>query len=43
MFHRALDLAFKEFIGKYTVDYQDDLTVYSKSIAIHIGHLKKLF
>jgi hypothetical protein len=43
MFHREMDHAFKEFIGKFMVDYQDDLIDYSKSITIHIGHLKNFF
>jgi hypothetical protein len=42
-FQRAMDHTFKDFIGKFMVDYQDDLTVYSKSRAIHIEHLKNIF
>jgi hypothetical protein len=42
-FQRAMDHAFKDFIGKFMVDYQDDLTVYSKSREIHLTHLKQIF
>jgi hypothetical protein len=42
-FQRAMDHAFKDFIGKFMDDYQDDLTIYSKSREIHIEHLKKIF
>jgi hypothetical protein len=40
-FQRAMDHAFKDFIGKFMVDYQDDLTVYSKSREIHIDISKR--
>ena len=29
-FQRAMDMAFHEFIDKFSVIYQDDLTTYSK-------------
>jgi hypothetical protein len=35
--------AIKYFIGKFMVDYQDDLTVYSKSRVTHIEHFKNIF
>jgi hypothetical protein len=42
-FQRAMDHAFKYFVGKFMVDYQDDLTVYSKSREIHLRHLRQIF
>jgi len=29
-FQREIDHSFKDFIGKLLVDYQNDLTIYSK-------------
>jgi hypothetical protein len=43
MFHRDMDHAFEGFIGKFMVDYQDDLTVHSKTRNEHIHHLRKVF
>jgi hypothetical protein len=42
-FHRAMDHSFEGFIGKFMVDYQDDLTVHSKTRNEHIHHLRKVF
>ena len=39
-FQRAMDHGFRDFVGKFVVDYQDDLTVYSKSREIHLRHLR---
>ena len=41
-FHRAMDHAFKGLIGKSMADYQDDLTVHSKTRGDHIHHLRKV-
>ena len=41
-FQRAMDFAFKEFIGKVIEIYQDDLTVFSKERYDHISHLKEV-
>jgi len=38
-FQRAMDHAFKDSIGKFMENYQDDLTVYSKLRERHIKHL----
>jgi hypothetical protein len=42
-FLRAMDHAFKYFVGKSMVDYQYDLTIYSKSREIHLTHLRHIF
>jgi hypothetical protein len=42
-FHRAMDHAFEGLIGKFMVDYQDDLTIHSKTRSDHIHHLRKVF
>jgi hypothetical protein len=42
-FQRAMDHVFKYFIGKFMVDYQDDLMVYSKSREIHIINIRRIF
>jgi hypothetical protein len=42
IFQREMDHAFKDFIGKFMVDYQHELTVYSKSGEIHIRHIKNI-
>lgn len=42
-FQRAMDVAFKQFIDKFMVVYQDDLTAYSKRTEDHCGHLEKFF
>jgi hypothetical protein len=38
-----MDCAFEGLIGKFMVDYQDDLTVHSKTRSDHIHHLRKFF
>jgi hypothetical protein len=42
-FQRAMDHAFNGLIGKFMVDYQDDLTVHSNKRDDHIHHLRKVF
>jgi hypothetical protein len=42
-FQRAMDRAFSGLIGKFMEDYQDDLTVHSKTREDHIHHLRKVF
>ena len=37
-FQRAMDYAFKEFIGKIIEIYQDDLTIFLKERSSHVGH-----
>jgi hypothetical protein len=42
-FHRTMDHAFSGLIGKFMKDYQDDLTVHSKTRGDHIHHLRIFF
>jgi hypothetical protein len=42
-FQRAMDFAFSDYLFKFIVVYQDDLTVYSKNRSDHIDHLRKNF
>jgi len=42
-FQRAMDHAFKDLIGKFMANYQDDLTIHSKTREEHIHHLRKVF
>jgi hypothetical protein len=42
-FQRAIDYAFKDFMSKITVIYQDDLIVFSKERNAHVHHLKQVF
>jgi hypothetical protein len=42
-FLRAMDHAFNVLIGKFMVDYRDDLTIHSKKRGDHIHHLRKVF
>lgn len=42
-FQRAVDQAFQDLIGNTIVDYQDDLTVYSKLKELHFKHLQEVF
>ena len=42
-FQRAMDVAFKDYIEKFMVLYQDDLTAYSKKAEDHCKHLEKIF
>lgn len=38
-----MDHTFKDLIGKFMADYQDDLTIYSKHREIHFKHLREVF
>jgi hypothetical protein len=38
-----MDHDFEGLIGKFMVDYQDKLTVHSKTMSDHIHHLRKVF
>ena len=42
-FQRVMDVAFKDYIDKFMVVYQDDLTAYSKKAEDHCRHLEKIF
>jgi hypothetical protein len=42
-FQREMDHAFKDLIGKFMADYQDDLTVHSKLRERHFKHLRQVF
>lgn len=42
-FQRAMDVAFKQYIDKSMVVYQDDLTSYSKRADDHCSHLEIFF
>jgi hypothetical protein len=42
-FQRAMDHAFKDFLFKFIVVYQDAITVYSKKRSDHISHLRVMF
>ena len=42
-FQRAMDVAFKDYIDKFMVVYQDDLTTYSKKAKDHYMHLENIF
>jgi hypothetical protein len=42
-FQRAMDHVFQDLFGKFFVDYQDDLIVYSKIREKHIDHLRAIF
>lgn len=42
-FQRAMDVAFVDFINKFLVKYQDDLTTYSAKEGQHCEHLEKVF
>jgi hypothetical protein len=37
------DHVFKDFIGNFMGDYQDDLTIHSKLREEHIKHLRQVF
>lgn len=41
-FQRAMDLAFRSFLGKFIVVYLDDLTIYSKKHQDHFYHLQQV-
>jgi hypothetical protein len=40
-FQRAMDHSYHDLIGKTMVDYQDDLTIYSKVREQHVFHIKE--
>lgn len=42
-FQRTMDVAFHDYINKFMVVYQDDLTAYSKKAEDHCRHLEKIF
>jgi hypothetical protein len=42
-FQRAMDHDFKDLIGKFMEDYQDDMTVQSILREHHINHLRQVF
>lgn len=42
-FERVMDVASKEYIDKFMVVYQDDLTTYSKKVEDHYKHLENIF
>jgi hypothetical protein len=42
-FQRAMDFSFSDYLYKFIVVYQDDLTVFSKDRNDHIIHLRKIF
>jgi hypothetical protein len=42
-FQRVLDHAFKDLIGKFMVDYQDDLKIHSNMREIHLKYLIQVF
>jgi hypothetical protein len=43
MFQKAMDMAFQNLMYKFMLVYLDDITVYSKNAADHIGHLTQIF
>ena len=42
-FQREMNHSFKDLIGKFMADYQDDLTVHSRLRQLHLKHLTKFF
>ena len=38
-----MDVAFHDYINKFNMVYQDDLTTYSKKDEDHCGHLERIF
>jgi hypothetical protein len=42
-FQRAIDFDFSDYLFKFIVVYQNDLTVYSKNRNDHVNHLRKVF
>jgi hypothetical protein len=42
-FHRAMDIAFVEELGKFIVIYLDNVTVFSQSDDEHLRHLRRVF
>jgi hypothetical protein len=41
-FQRAMDFSFVDYLFKFIVVYQDDITVFSKNRNDHITHLQKI-
>ena len=39
----AMDMAFKRLTKKIILIYLDDITVFSKNVAEHLFHLRKVF
>jgi hypothetical protein len=39
-FQKAMDMAFKKMIERFVLVYLDDITVYSKNVEDHFGHLR---
>ena len=42
-FQKEMEMAFKNMIERFVLVYLDDITVYSKNVAYHFGHLKQVF
>lgn len=42
-FQRGMDIAFKDYIGKFMFPYLDDMIIYSKNKEDHVKHLKLIF
>ena len=42
-FQRAMDIAFRGLIGRSTIVYLDDITIFSKRRGEHAFHLRKIF
>ena len=42
-FQKLMEMAFKSMLEKFVLVYLDDIIVYSKNMAYHFGHLRKVF
>lgn len=42
-FQRAMDIAFRDLVGKCIIIYMDDLTVFSKKREDHVEDMRKVF
>jgi hypothetical protein len=42
-FQRAMDFSFSDYLFKFIVVYQDDLTVFSKNRSDDVDHLRKIY